>query len=95
MRVLFSFPDPVNEVSARLVAAGVVVHVRADPGPQPRMGRRGHRLRLRGPGAHGADAQPTRPTGDAVRHAEAPGCRNGRYRAHPSASPRGWASPSR
>ncbi len=25
VRVLFSFPDPVNEVSARLVAAGVVV----------------------------------------------------------------------
>lgn len=25
MRALFSFPDPVNEVSARLVAAGVVV----------------------------------------------------------------------
>ena len=71
VRALFSFPDPVNEVSARLVAAGRRGHVRADDRLRPRVGHRRHRLRLRGPGAHGTDAQPARPAGDAGRHAPA------------------------
>ena len=51
VRTLFSFPNPVNEVSARLVAAGVVVMCVLTIALDLRVGHRRHRLRLRGPGA--------------------------------------------
>ena len=91
---LFSFPNPVNEVSARLVAAGVVAHVRAHHRLRPALGDGRHRLRLRGPRPHRPDPQPARPVRDPGRHATPGPTPSARWPGRPSASPRAWASPS-
>ena len=72
LRSVFSFPNPVNEVAARVVAGGVVVHVRASPWPAPAVAARPPRLRVLGPGADRADAEPPGPAGHPRR--SPPGC---------------------
>ena len=65
VRSVFSFPNPVNEVAARVVAGGVVVLCVVGHRAAPAMAARPPRLRLLGPGADRAHAEPARPAGHA------------------------------
>jgi AcrR family transcriptional regulator len=62
---LFGFPNPVNEVAARVVAGGVVVLSVAAIGFSSALAARPPRLRILGPGADGTATEPARPAGHA------------------------------
>ena len=94
LRALFTFPNPVNEVSARLVAAGVVVMcvltIALDWHWATVIIAYGFVARV----LTGPTLSPLGQFVDARRHPAA-GHRSGRWRARPSASPRAWVPRSR